>query len=194
MTRLLLRAVAVAALGLGACAHTPRGFTSAATGVTVVDAAEARGLHGRPFVVALPQGLDPATATTRFLRAARAEGAAFVSDLTFTSVGTAERCTARVRPVDHGGELALTVVVPDHVVERVEWRTIVHQVRESPTSPSHPEVATEQVFVQEDVPGGWREEKRWQSNWKLDREPARCAPAATTTPANLVYATIYAAP
>ena len=81
--------------------------------------------------------------------------------------------------------------MPDRVVERVDWRPVVHVALASTTSPSHTTVTTEQVLVQDDVPGGWREETRWRSDWQLDREPARCVPAAATTPANLVYATIY---
>jgi hypothetical protein len=213
-------AVLLASGLLGACAATPKGFTNPAVpGVTVVEAADAKiaGLEGRRFVVALPVELDHSTALQRFLRAARQEGAAFVSDLAVAAVeqqrdGHWLRCVTWILPVDHGQYETTTYVDSDQTVSHVEWRTVVrdetvpreecHQVSAADGATGtecHTEyvsqavVSTEQVKVEESLPGDVREVETWVPDWKLDSAAPRCAPVEATAPQHFVFATIYAA-
>ena len=211
-------ALAAVLFCLAGCALAPRGFTSGAVPeVTVVDAAAAQAAHleGRPFVIALPAEVDRDAATARFLRAARQEGAAFVSDLVVDAVAPADgrwqRCVTRVFPVDHGSYLVTSYVEPDRTVEHVKKRKVVRQETKkvqdcragldahgsghtgcTTREVSHPVEVTEKYSVYETIPGGVRQRRTWVADWRLDAAPVACALIDATSPANLVSATIYA--
>jgi hypothetical protein len=216
--RTAVAAAALVSLTLSGCVVAPQGFTHPGVpGITVVVATDAKlaGLEGRRFTIALPVELDRDAALKRFLRAAHREGAAFVSDLAVAAVaeqedGRWQRCVTRVQPVDHGHNETTTVVEPDRTVSHVEWQTVSRQVTEPRESchrvtdgnragstdcvteyVPHTVESTEQVKVEETIPGGVREQATWVADWKLDAAPAACAWVAAGVPTKLVYATIY---
>jgi hypothetical protein len=216
MRRNLLLATVLLVAG---CAHTPHGFPSrSAPGITIVDTkqAEEACLRGRPFTLAFAPGDNDETLMVRFLRAARAQGATFVSDIELRAVeqqdGRWQECVTHVSPADHGGRRVVRELEPAHWIQvEVPMRVqeSLPEVGVSCPSPARSDPQgrrgdgcvtvrrggssrtvyhTERRFV----PATWHTDERWVSDWKLDASPPACTPVEPAAPATVVHATIYA--
>jgi hypothetical protein len=139
--------VALAALFLAAAsASLPQGYSqSDAPGITVIKAeqAQAASLIGRPFAMPFAKGENGTALMVRFLRAARAQGASYLSDVEIHIVGNedgvAQDCVTRVVPADHGSSHSQMVMQPG----RTEYHSVMKPVTQMVTEYEyrcHPEM------------------------------------------------------
>ncbi len=119
-------------------AMPPQGYSAAdAPGITVVTQAqaEASGLAGRPFELAFGDGENGTDLMVRFLRAARTQGAAYLSDIEIHLVdkkeGRWQECITRVVPADHGNSQSVTRMDPGHTESHMVMRPVTRTVYES---------------------------------------------------------------
>jgi hypothetical protein len=135
---LLRSALALTALLLAAAsAAVPQGYSREdAPGITVIkpEQAEAASLTGRPFAMAFARGENGTALMVRFLRAARAQGAAYLSDIEIHIIGNedgvAQDCVTRVVPADHGSNQSQTVVEPGRYEMHQVMKPVTQMVTE----------------------------------------------------------------
>jgi hypothetical protein len=135
MSRFLLL---VAALVLSAAsAVVPQGYSADdAPGITVITPAQAQAssLSGRPFDYRFADGENGTDLIVRFLRAARAQGASYLSDIEIHLVdqkdGRWQECVTRVAPADHGTNQSIQRMDPGHTEMQTVMRPVTRTVTE----------------------------------------------------------------